>query len=212
MTTITLTRVPVVISATDPITKVGVGAALRARHEVVLVAEDDAGPDTVVLTIADRLDEPLATQLRSRLTRGQNRLVLVTNELVDRDLLTAVELGVRAVARRADATPDALVRLIRTASTGDAALPPDLLGRLLTQVSRLQRQVLAPKGLNMAGLSEREVLVLKLVAEGWDTAQIATHLSYSQRTVKTILHDVVNRFQLRNRTHAVAYALREGLI
>jgi len=212
MTTITLTRVPVVISATDPITKVGVGAALRARHEVVLVAEDDAGPDTVVLTIADRLDEPLATQLRSRLTRGQNRLVLVTNELVDRDLLTAVELGVRAVARRADATPDTLVRLIRTASTGDAALPPDLLGRLLTQVSRLQRQVLAPKGLNMAGLSEREVLVLKLVAEGWDTAQIATHLSYSQRTVKTILHDVVNRFQLRNRTHAVAYALREGLI
>jgi DNA-binding NarL/FixJ family response regulator len=64
----------------------------------------------------------------------------------------------------------------------------------------------------MAGLSDREALVLKLVADGWDTAEIAVHLSYSQRTVKTILHDVVNRFQLRNRTHAVAYALRQGLI
>jgi DNA-binding NarL/FixJ family response regulator len=50
------------------------------------------------------------------------------------------------------------------------------------------------------------------VAEGLDTAEIATRLSYSQRTIKTVLHDVTTRLQLRNRSHAVAYALREGLI
>lgn len=208
----TLTRLSVLLSASDPISKAGVAAALRSCHEVVLVGEHDAGSECVVLTIADRLDDELTRQLRARQAHGQTRLVLVTTELADRDLLIAVELGVRAVARRSEATPEALVRLIRTAATGDAALPPDLLGRLLTQVSRLQRQVLTPRGLNMAGLSEREALVLKLVADGWDTAEIALHLSYSQRTVKTILHDVVNRFQLRNRTHAVAYALRQGLI
>jgi len=54
--------------------------------------------------------------------------------------------------------------------------------------------------------------VLRLVAEGWDTAQIATKLSYSERTVKNVLHDVTTRLQLRNRSHAVAYAMREGLI
>jgi DNA-binding CsgD family transcriptional regulator len=54
--------------------------------------------------------------------------------------------------------------------------------------------------------------VLRLVASGFSTQEIADELCYSQRTVKSILHDVTNRFQLRNRSHAVAYALREGLI
>jgi DNA-binding NarL/FixJ family response regulator len=45
-----------------------------------------------------------------------------------------------------------------------------------------------------------------------DTCQVATELSYSERTVKNILHDVTTRLQLRNRSHAVAYAVREGLI
>ena len=64
----------------------------------------------------------------------------------------------------------------------------------------------------LAVLADREVEVLRLVADGFDTAEIATRLSYSQRTVKTVLHDVTTRLQLRNRSHAVAYALREGLI
>jgi DNA-binding NarL/FixJ family response regulator len=62
------------------------------------------------------------------------------------------------------------------------------------------------------GLSDREVRVLQLVADGWDTAEIAGELCYSERTVKNILHDLTTRLQLRNRSHAVAYALREGLI
>jgi DNA-binding NarL/FixJ family response regulator len=61
-------------------------------------------------------------------------------------------------------------------------------------------------------LNPREVRVLRLVADGRPTYDIARELSYSERTVKNILHDVTNRLQLRNRAHAVAYALREGLI
>ena len=92
------------------------------------------------------------------------------------------------------------------------ALPPDLLGRLLSQVGKLQRQVLWPRGLTFGGLAEREIEVLRLVADGLDTAEIAAKLSYSQRTIKNILHDITSRLHLRNRSHAVAYALRHGLI
>jgi DNA-binding CsgD family transcriptional regulator len=77
---------------------------------------------------------------------------------------------------------------------------------------RVQRQMLGPRGLTFSGLAEREIEVLKLVADGFDTAEIATKLSYSQRTVKNVLHDVTSRLHLRNRSHAVAYALRHGLI
>ena len=52
----------------------------------------------------------------------------------------------------------------------------------------------------------------RLLAEGFDTAEVGERLFYSERTVKNIIHDVTSRLELRNRTHAVAYAIREGLI
>lgn len=55
-------------------------------------------------------------------------------------------------------------------------------------------------------------LVGRLVAEGYDTADIAAKLSYSERTTKNVLHEVTTRLQLRNRSHAAAYAMRRGLI
>ena len=73
-------------------------------------------------------------------------------------------------------------------------------------------QVLAPRGMTFSGLTEREIEVLRLVAEGYDTAEIAKTICFSERTIKSILHDVTTRLQLRNRAHAVAYAVREGLI
>jgi DNA-binding NarL/FixJ family response regulator len=79
-------------------------------------------------------------------------------------------------------------------------------------VGRLQRHVLAPRGLTFSGLTERELGVLKLVADGLDTAEIAQQLAYSERTIKNIIHDITTRFHLRNRSHAVAFALRQGLI
>lgn len=138
--------------------------------------------------------------------------MLISSTIDDDALMTAVEFGVSGVLRRADATADRIVHLLQSAAAGNGNLPPDLLGRLLGQVSRMQRQVLAPRGLSHTGLSDRETQVLRLVADGKDTQEIAREMSYSERTVKSVLHDITTRLQLRNRSHAVAYALREGLI
>lgn len=70
--------------------------------------------------------------------------------------------------------------------------------------------MLSPRGLTLNGLSAREIEVLRLAAEGLDTEEIAHRLAYSARTVTNVLHDITCRFQLRNRTHAVTYAIREG--
>jgi DNA-binding NarL/FixJ family response regulator len=66
--------------------------------------------------------------------------------------------------------------------------------------------------LSLTGFSGRELDVLRLLSEGWDTAEIAEKLAYSERTVKNVIHDITTRLQLRNRSHAVAYAVRQGLI
>jgi DNA-binding NarL/FixJ family response regulator len=206
------TRTQVLARATDPILQNGVQQVLRTRPEVWLVDEDADAGSTVAVVATDRLDARTTQLLRSLQGRGFTRQVLVAGELGESDTMAAVEAGVCAVARRADSTPEVLVRLVTAAAAGEGALPPDLLGRLLHQVSRLQRHVLEPRGLQLAGVSTRESAVLRMVADGLSTKEIAGKLSYSERTVKSILHDVTNRFQLRNRAHAVAYALKEGLI
>ena len=124
----------------------------------------------------------------------------------------AAEAGVTGVIRRSEATAGNLAAAIRSAAAGEGTLPPDLLGRLLRQVGQLQRQVLSPRGLTFSGLTEREAAVLRLLADGCDTAEVGRRLYYSERTVKNIIHDVTSRLELRNRAHAVAYAIREGLI
>ena len=204
-------RITVYVHADDPISQAGVASQLRPRPEVRVLDSSEAATARVALVVADKVSEPTLKVLRG-LQRTGARLVLVVAELDDSDLIAAVEAGVAGLVRRGEATPERMVMVIRSAAAGEGAVPPDLLGRLLDQVGRLQRQVLWPRGLTFAGLAEREIEVLRLVADGFDTAEIATKLSYSQRTVKNVLHDITSRLQLRNRSHAVAYALRHGLI
>ncbi len=61
-------------------------------------------------------------------------------------------------------------------------------------------------------LDARQLTALRLLADGCDTREIARHLCYSERTVKAIIGAVTDRLGVRNRTHAVAHAVRHGLI
>ena len=205
-------RVAVWVSARDPISEAGVVSALRPRPEVRVVPAEEAPNAQVAVVVADSVDDDALRLVRMVRRQSAAQAVLVAGRLEDGDVVTAVEAGVLGLVRRAEATPDRLVRVICGAATGEGSVPPDLLGRLLDQVGTLQRQVLRPRGLTFTGLASREIEVLRLVADGYDTAEIAQHLAYSERTVKNVLHDVTTRLQLRNRSHAVAYALREGLI
>jgi DNA-binding NarL/FixJ family response regulator len=216
--------IPVWVKALDPLSQFGLVHALRQRPEIALLNETDlaalqsqstdqrTAPPAVALISVDSLDTAAIQALRSATQRGCRRTVLIGSVIDDDALMTAVELGVSGVLRRTEATADRIVHLVQSAAAGDGSLPPDLLGRLLGQVSRMQRHVLAPRGRSHTGLSDRETQVLRLVADGKDTQEIARELSYSERTVKNVLHDVTSRLQLKNRSHAVAYALREGLI
>ncbi|MGW7003976.1 response regulator transcription factor [Streptomyces sp. NPDC054933] len=205
-------RIPVWIRADDPISQVGVVGELRPRPEVLVLADAERDQASVALVVTGAVTDQTLQVLRSVAQSGGARLVLVATEIDEADLVSVVEVGVVGVVRRAEATPERLVAVVRSAAAGEGAVPPDLLGRLLGQVGRVQRQVLGPRGLTFNNLTEREVEVLRLVAEGFDTAEIAAKVAYSSRTVKQVLHDVQSRFQLRNRCHAVAYAMRHGLL
>lgn len=205
-------RIPVYLHATDMISRAGLVSQLRPRPEVLVLDENELHLAAVAVVVSDTVGEETLRVLRAVRSRGIQQIVLVSTHIDDAGLVAAVGVGVAGLVRRSEASPERLVSVITSAAAGDGSVPPDLLGRLLNQVGALQRSVLAPRGLTFSGLAEREIQVLRLVADGFDTAEIAEKLAYSQRTIKSVLHDVTCRLHLRNRTHAVAYALRNGLI
>jgi DNA-binding NarL/FixJ family response regulator len=201
------------IHAPDPLTAVGTTEALRPFPDLRVMAGPDNGEVAdVVVVLADVVDTRTVARIRAAHAVNQRPVVLVATVLDEDAVLTAVEAGVRAILRRQDAQPERLAELVRSASRGEGTVPGDVLGRLLEQVGRFNAQILVPLGRHLNGLSDREVQILRLVSEGYETSEIAERLSYSERTIKGVLHDVTTRLQLRNRTHAVAYALRRGLI
>jgi DNA-binding NarL/FixJ family response regulator len=205
-------RIRVCIHATDPVSATGIAGELRLRPDILVVDEADDDSPKVPVVVTDELDSGTIRTVRAIQRDGTRRVVLVVTRLDDGGLLAAVEAGASGILRRSEAVADRIAEAVTTAAKGDGSVPPDLLGRLLNQMSRLQRQVLAPRGLSLNGFADREIDVLRLLSEGWDTSEIATKLSYSERTVKNVIHDITARHQLRNRSHAVAYAVRSGVI
>ncbi|SFF59567.1 DNA-binding response regulator, NarL/FixJ family, contains REC and HTH domains [Streptomyces mirabilis] len=205
-------RIPVVVQAPDPISRAGVRSQL-AQHPVInLLDSAEAGPGTVAVLVNEGPDETTLSRLRRLVRSDGARAVLVVNAIREAELLDVIECGVGAIVWRHEASGHRLVQAVLAAARGDGDLPADLLGRLITQVGSLQRTASGQTGAPLSGLVPREIDVLRLVAEGLDTGEIASKLSYSERTVKNVMHGLTTRLHLRNRAHAVAYALREGYI
>jgi DNA-binding NarL/FixJ family response regulator len=205
-------RVAVRIFADDLILEAGVKSHLRTRPEITLLTAGDTGGNPVVnLVVTETLDESTLQTLQ-RIRAGAVPAVLLVGRIEVNDLPRAAAGGVRALLYRHLATPDRIVSTIIAAANGEGVIPGDLLSHLLTQVGQLHRELLNPNGLTLSGLTVRETQILKLASEGYDTAGIARRVGFSERTVKSLLHGVVVRYGLRNRTHAVAHAIREGMV
>ncbi|MFW6720222.1 response regulator transcription factor [Streptomyces sp. MAR4 CNY-716] len=205
-------RVTVTVYAADPVLRVGVVHQLRQRPEVDLIDDTDASRAEVSLVVVDTVDDDVVALLNRLRRANTTRTGLVIGALGAGALQRVIECGVAAVLRRSEADQGRLLHLVLAIANGEGVLPGDLLGKLLTHVGSLQRSEADPGGLSLATLTTREADMLRLVSEGLDTAEIARKTSYSERTVKNVLHEITTRLQLRNRAHAVGYALRNGLI
>ncbi|WNI16147.1 helix-turn-helix transcriptional regulator [Actinacidiphila sp. ITFR-21] len=205
-------RVSVAVYAQDVVLHIGVTHQLRQRPEVELLTEAEADRARTSLLVVDAVDDSVIALLQRMRRNAATRTGLVVGTFDATALQRVVECGVTAVLRRAEADQDRLLHLVLAMANGEGVLPGDLLGTLLTQVGNLQRSTLDQRGLSLSALSAREAAMLRLVSEGLDTAEIARKTSYSERTVKNVLHEITTRLQLRNRAHAVGFALRNGLI
>lgn len=206
----TVGRLRVAVRTADPLIRAGLVALLRGAPQLTVTdGGDDERPDVLVVAAAPA---GLALLL-SRIARKMGApVVLIADELTPDALLTVVRFRVRAVVPRRSVSAGALVRCVTAVAAGGGVMPPNLIGGLLQHVDRLQRDLRDAAPAGAGGLTDREIEILRLIADGLDTDEIAAELSYSSRTVKNIMYGVTHRLNLRNRPHAVAYAVRAGLI
>lgn len=195
--------VPVSVAALDPMVESGATTALRSRPDIAVVSPGER-PLVTVVVVDDVAEHELDLVRRTRTAAHHPEVVLVATELTAAAALHVLAAGARGLLRRREASADRLARAVVAAIDGDTTVLPDMLDDLLAGTPDTHGA--------RSALSERERSVLRLVADGQDTDEIAKELCYSPRTVASVVHDVISRFRLRNRAHAVAYTLRAGLL
>jgi len=207
-------EITVAVYDKDPLSRAGLIDYLEKQQNIVVRKDRDSAPvdraGDVAVMVIDQPDTAATTLLRQLVIDLRQKVVLVTNDLDEPQLNLVLDAGVQTIVWRRQATVDRLVRAVRASFCGEGEVPPDLLSRLL-QIVRMRRGGDAALT-SSTELTDLELGVLRLVAKGLETKEIAEQLCYSERTVKSALHDIMVRIRLRNRPHAVAFAIRAGYI
>jgi DNA-binding NarL/FixJ family response regulator len=191
----------------------GLVACLELMSEVDAVAHagsvrdawEDPALFTADLVILDTAADGARDFIGAAREATDAPVLVCSSDCGEAAVLTAMQAGALGFLRKDTLTPDSLGAAVRAAASGSGVVTPELLGRLVSGIPGEERP--AP-----ARLTDREQQVLALIAAGHPTREVALQLSYSERTVKNVLHDVVTKLNARSRSQAVAFAVREGLI
>jgi DNA-binding NarL/FixJ family response regulator len=138
------------------------------------------------------------------------RVIACTSDCDEASVSGAVEVGAIGYLRKETLTQDLLQAAIHAAAVGAAIIGPDMLRGIVRHAA--EDPDAGPSRFASQPLSDREQQVLGLISEGYPTREVAEQLSYSERTVKNVLHDIVMKLNVRSRSQAVAHAVRDGLI
>lgn len=172
-------------------------AVLEMLDDTDVVVVPEPTPEGVVLSAAHTVTEALAAY-PPRFGGG----VVMADTFTRDDVVSALRAGVSTLLQTARTTPAQLSSALHAVRDGDGRMPHEVLVRVLGGAEDPH----APP------LTTRQVAVLRLMADGLGNAAIAGTLSCSEHTVKNVIYELMSRLQARNRAHAVASAVRRGLI
>ncbi len=196
----------------------GVRAFLETEPDIVVVAEAASGEEAVRLAAEHAPDVALmdlvmpgldGVEATRRLTRAspRTRVIMLTSYHEDEHIVPALRAGALSYLLK-DVGPEDLVAAVRNAAAGEVVLHPRVASRVVRELRGERRDAIDP----WHELSDREVEVLRLVAEGLSNAEIAARLVIGEKTVKSHVSNILGKLQLADRTQATAYAWRQGIV
>jgi DNA-binding NarL/FixJ family response regulator len=178
--------------------------------EVALRLVRELAPDVVIMDL--NMPGPSGVEvIRQMATIAPlTRVVVLTISADDSDVINAVMSGACGYLLK-DSSVDQLIAGIRSAAAGESLISPQIAAKML-QMLRAQRSTVDAAETIRAELSDREIEVLKLIANGNDNAQIARALFISPKTVKNHISNILMKLQMENRIQAAVYAVRSGIV
>ena len=136
-------------------------------------------------------------------------IIMLTMYRQQQQVLEAMRNGARGYLLKS-ASSQELVQAIRTVHEGGMLIEPELTGAIVNEYRRLSDSL--PTGQSIHALTEKELEILRFVAQGMSNKEIAEKLAYSEKTVKNYLSIIFQKLGIRDRTQAAIFALRQGLI
>jgi two-component system, NarL family, response regulator LiaR len=215
---ITTGKIRVLIVDDHEVVRQGLRGFLEVQEDIELAGEAADGimamemvmkfsPDVVLMDLVmPRLDGIEAIR-QIKATNPNTKVIVLTSFTDDKKVFPAIQAGACSYLLK-DISPNNLVEAIRAAHRGEARLHPDITRKLMEQVTHPANSA---RSAQPEDLTEREIGVVRLVAQGRSNHEIAQDLVISEKTVKTHISNILSKLHLDDRTQLAIYAIRNGL-
>lgn len=211
--------ITVLIVDDHAVVRQGTRAFLDAQPDIDVVAEAGSGeegvtaaketvPDVVLmdLVMPGGMDGVEATRAVKKIS-PRSQVVVLTSYHEDEHIFPALQAGAISYILK-DMDMADIVDTVRRAAQGEATLHPQVASRVIKELKGAPADAINP----YTELTDREMEVLKLIADGQSNADISSNLFISEHTVKGHVSNILSKLHLGDRTQAAVYAWREGIV
>jgi len=210
-------RIRILIVDDHPLIREGLRAVLETQPDMELVGEARDGneaviragalkPDVILMDLSLPEKDGLEATRQILYNDPSVRVLVLSNYLDDDKVFNVLKAGAKGYILK-ETFPQELRQAVRNVYQGKSALDPAIQRKLVDHLS----QVASSDSEGDVGLTERELEVLRLMAQGFSNQQIAENLSVADGTVRFHVSNILRKLELENRTQAVLYALQKGL-
>ena len=211
-------KAPITLLVVDDqtIVRKGIRALLEQVDDIKVIGEAADGeeavaqakslnPDVILMDLMMPKMDGITAIREIQAGKVSRRIIALTSFVTEDKVFPAIKAGAMGYLLK-DSEPEELITAIRKVNRGEPSLHPTVAKMVLEEISQPAKQPLTPDP-----LTEREVDIVRLVAQGLSNRQIADQLVIGEATVRTHVGNVLNKLHLANRVQATLYALREGL-
>jgi NarL family two-component system response regulator LiaR len=182
------------------------GEAGDGQEAVELAAK--LSPDIVLMDLVMPVLDGIAAITKIKSLGTGAKVIALTSFTEDDKVFPAIQAGASSYLLK-DVSPDTLVEAIRAVHRGEARLHPEVMRKLMAQVAA---QPASGKQVSGPQLTERELEVIRLVAQGRSNREIAETLFISEKTAKAHISNILGKLGLDDRTQMAVYAIKHGLV
>ncbi|MGA2763581.1 MAG: response regulator transcription factor [Spirochaetia bacterium] len=207
----------ILIADDHGIVRKGIKALLATEKDMQVVGEAENGaeavekaaslsPDVVLMDLVMPEMDGIEATRRITAAQQETKILVLTSFAADDKVFPAVKAGALGYLLK-DSTPEQLLEAIRQVHRGEPSLEPSIARKVLQELSHAGeagRQTTEP-------LTERELDVLRLIAQGMSNKEIAAKIFVAEWTVRSHVSNILGKLHLASRTQAALYALRSGI-